>query len=100
MSHGFPVHRELAHGHEVSLATRQSAHAVDERQLVAAARLVLQNAAFDSASVSLAVVDDATIHELNRRYLDHDWPTDVLSFVLDRHDGRVEGEVILSAAPG
>ena len=42
---------------------------------------------FTSATISLAVVDDATIHELNRQYLDHDWPTDVLSFVLDEHDG-------------
>ena len=38
---------------------------------------------FDSATISLAVVDDDTIHELNRRHLDHDWPTDVLSFVLE-----------------
>ena len=38
-----------------------------------------------------------TIHELNRRYLNHDWPTDVLSFVLDERDGHLEGEVIFSA---
>jgi probable rRNA maturation factor len=47
--------------------------------------------------VSLAVVDDPTIHALNRRYLNHDWPTDVLSFVLTEHDRHLEGEVIISA---
>ena len=52
---------------------------------------------FDSARLSLAVVDDPTIHELNRRHLNHDWPTDVLSFVLEERDGHLEGEVILSA---
>ena len=42
-------------------------------------------------------MDDETIHELNRRLLDHDWPTDVLSFVLEDDGDHLEGEVILSA---
>ena len=29
--------------------------------------------------------------------MNHDWPTDVLSFVLDDDDGHLEGEVIISA---
>ncbi|MGQ9520224.1 MAG: rRNA maturation RNase YbeY [Candidatus Fervidibacter sp.] len=32
--------------------------------------------------VSLVLCDDDTIHELNLRYLGHDYPTDVLSFPL------------------
>jgi probable rRNA maturation factor len=83
--------------YRVSVANQQLRHAVDELQLVEAARAVLRQSRFDSATISLAVVDDATIHELNRRYLDHDWPTDVLSFVLDEADGHLEGEVIISA---
>jgi probable rRNA maturation factor len=81
----------------VALANQQSIHAIDGDQLMAAARSVLSESEFKSAAISLAVVDDATIHELNRRYLDHDWPTDVLGFVLDDHNGHLEGEVILSA---
>ena len=45
--------------------------------------MILQGAAVRRARVSLAVVDDATIHRLNRRYLDQDCATDVLSFNLD-----------------
>ena len=37
------------------------------------------------------------IHELNRRYLNHDWPTDVLSFTLDDDDDGLAGEIIVSA---
>lgn len=62
-----------------------------------------------SAEISVAVVDNATIWRLNRRHLQHDYPTDVLSFLLDsdpelppltgrRGAGRrIEGEVIVSA---
>ena len=57
----------------------------------------MQDSAFSSAAISLAVVDDETIHELNRRHLDHDWPTDVLSFVLEDDGDHLEGEVIISA---
>lgn len=37
------------------------------------------------------------MRELNARYLNHDWPTDVLSFVLDASDESIDGEVIVSA---
>jgi probable rRNA maturation factor len=81
----------------ISLANEQRSHAVDDELLIAAARAVLEDSHFNSAQLSLAVVDDATIHELNRRHLNHDWPTDVLSFVLNDRDGHLEGEVIISA---
>ena len=44
----------------------------------------------------MAVVDDPTIHELNRRFLAHDYPTDVLSFVLEESAEALEGEIIVS----
>ena len=47
--------------------------------------------------LSVAVVDDPTIHELNRQFLDHDYPTDVLSFLLERDGDALEGEVVVSA---
>jgi probable rRNA maturation factor len=81
----------------ISVANEQSRHAVDEQALVAAARNVLNDSRFDSANIGLAIVDDTTIHELNRRHLSHDWPTDVLSFVLDESHSHLEGEVIISA---
>jgi probable rRNA maturation factor len=82
---------------EISLTNQQSRHDVDERRLMDAARAVLQDSAYSSAAISLAVVNDDTIHELNRRHLEHDWPTDVLSFVLDDDGDHLEGEVVLSA---
>lgn len=59
---------------------------------------ILADAGFSAGSISVAIVDDATIHQLNRQYLDHDWPTDVLSFLLeeDRAAGWLNGEVVVS----
>ncbi len=59
---------------------------------------ILADAGFQQGSISVAVVDDPTMHELNRRYLQHDYPTDVLSFVMecDREHHRLDGEIIVS----
>ena len=42
---------------------------------------------------------DARMHALNRQYLQHDYPTDVLSFVLDHDEAArsLDGEIIASS---
>jgi len=97
MAPGFRARDASRSGFELSLTNQQSAHAVDEGRLLDAARRVLADSKFASATISLAVVDDATIHTLNRQFLNHDWPTDVLSFALDVTESHLNGEVVLSA---
>ena len=80
----------------VNIINEQSALEVDEARLRTAVRAVLDRAAVDEASISLAIVEDHTIRELNRRYLNHDETTDVLSFNLNREGEGLEGELILS----
>src|SRR3954469_8982014 len=82
---------------EVLISNGQSLHPVDEEQLKAAAMAVLRDSDFTSAMISLAVVDDAAMQELNRQFLNHDYPTDVLSFALQDDGDHLEGEVIISA---
>ncbi|WP_054682874.1 rRNA maturation RNase YbeY [Rhodothermus marinus] len=43
--------------------------------------------------LSLVLADHATVRELNRTYLGHDYDTDVLSFPLSEKPGVVEGEI-------
>lgn len=70
----------------------------DRRRLAAIAGRVLAGERVDRAEVSIAVVDDPTIHQVNRRHLGHDAPTDVISFPLSEPgDGRLSGELIVSA---
>ncbi|MEX2111701.1 MAG: rRNA maturation RNase YbeY [Pirellulales bacterium] len=81
----------------IEISNRQSSVRCDARRMHQAAEAILRDAGVSDARLSLAVVDDPTIHQLNRRFLDHDFPTDVLSFLLEREGDRLEGEVIVSA---
>ena len=80
----------------IEISNRQSLLSIDSERLRGAVAAVLEEEGIKSAAVSIAVVDDSTIHDLNRRFLNHDEPTDVISFLLDDTDG-LEGDVIASA---
>ncbi|MBI3837116.1 MAG: rRNA maturation RNase YbeY [Planctomycetia bacterium] len=81
----------------IEISNRQQMLEFDEARLKRAVEAVITEARITEAEVSIALVDDATIHVLNRQYLAHDYPTDVLSFALERDERRLEGEVIASA---
>lgn len=82
---------------EIAICNEQDLLALDEDRWQQAITLVLEEAGIRQAAVSLALVDDAAIHELNRRYLAHDEPTDVLSFLLESGPAVLEGEIVASA---
>lgn len=46
--------------------------------------------------VSVCLVDDKRIKELNRKYLGKDYPTDVLAFNLSRGKGDISCEIVVS----
>ena len=78
--------------------TRSLLRPADRPRLADVARRVLEAEGVARAEVSIAVVDDPTIHGVNRRHLDHDCPTDVISFLLsDPGDEVLSGELIVSA---
>lgn len=81
----------------ISLNNSQATLAIDEQQLIDAAAAILRDAHIGQGSFSIAVVDDEQMHQLNRQFLKHDYPTDVLSFALEERSGYLEGEVIVSA---
>jgi probable rRNA maturation factor len=82
----------------IAIHNQQEAVAIDFRRLREVARTVLDGEGQPDAEVSLAFVDNATIHTLNKRYLDHDEPTDVLSFPLsDPKAKRLSGELVIGA---
>jgi probable rRNA maturation factor len=97
---------------EIEVNDSQRALKVNRKRLAELARSVLGNEKCLSAVISLTLVDNRMIHELNVRYLQHDYPTDVLSFLLEcevdpkmlpipktaprGYGKRLEGEIIVS----
>ena len=81
---------------EIDIQDRQSALAIDETRLAEAIRKVALDHGFQVGEVGIVVVDDPTIHQINRDHLQHDYPTDVISFVFTAEDGELEGEIIVS----
>jgi probable rRNA maturation factor len=81
----------------VAITNRQRTLPVDRRRLRRAVQRIIRDAQIAAARISLAIVDDPTIAELHRRFLDDPSPTDVLSFVLESSAETLEGEVVVSA---
>lgn len=61
--------------------------------LEAAVRAVLEWEGVAEGEVSLTLLSDAAIRELNREHLSHDYPTDVLAFALWSTGEPVLGDV-------
>lgn len=81
---------------KISIATPQEIVEVDRGKMREAARAVLAGEGVKDYEISLAFVDNPTIHQLNQRYLDHDEPTDVLSFPLSEPKAkRLAGELVI-----
>jgi probable rRNA maturation factor len=105
--------------YRVAISDQQSTLNIDRAWVRKVVRRALKDETVASAEISIAIVDDTEMRELNRRHLNHDYETDVLSFVLEvtRTDGadnsapagdsasapprrgrglRIEGEIIVS----
>ena len=85
----------------LSIKNQQEAVPLDFQGLKAAARAVLEGEGIPSAKVAFAFMDDATIHLLNKRHLDHDEPTDVLTFPYSVPKAtKLEGDIAVGAWVG
>lgn len=74
--------------YRVSISNEQKSLKLDSRKLVRAARDVLRDERVAQAEISIALLDDESIHAINLEYLGHDYPPDVLSFVLEEEGGE------------
>ncbi|MCI0377058.1 MAG: rRNA maturation RNase YbeY [Gemmataceae bacterium] len=81
---------------KISIACPQEKVAIDRRRLREIAQLVLAGENHTDYEISLAFVDNPTIHRLNKQFLEHDEPTDVLSFPLSEPNAKkLAGELVI-----
>ena len=69
---------------------------VDPSMLVAVAKEIFKDFGFEKSELSIALVDDANIRRINNDYLQHDYETDVISFVIDATEDSIVGQLIVS----
>ena len=81
---------------KISVHSPQETVPVDKGRVREIARTVLEGEDVKDYEISLAFVDNTTIHRLNKQYLDHDEPTDVLSFPYSAGNAKkLEGELVV-----
>jgi probable rRNA maturation factor len=82
---------------EIEVSDTQAHMQVNHADVIQLVRQVLLAENRASASISIALVDNDTIHRLNRLHLGHDWPTDVITFPLSGPgEPALSGELVVS----
>lgn len=71
---------------------------VEKNRIQEICEKILADAGIVRGRIGIVLVDNETIHKLNLDFLQHDYPTDVISFQVesDLEHGFLEGEVIAS----
>jgi probable rRNA maturation factor len=81
---------------KIAIAVPQEIVPIDRARMREVVRAVLDGEVVAEADISLAFVDNPTIHRLNKQFLEHDDPTDVLSFPLSGPGARkLAGELVV-----
>ncbi len=79
----------------ISIQNRQDKLKVDQRRLRRSLKTLLAEMDQKDGEISLVLVDDAQIREINRTYLDRDRPTNVISFAMTEGEfGHVNPDVL------
>ncbi|MBE0575090.1 MAG: rRNA maturation RNase YbeY [Desulfuromonadales bacterium] len=87
---------------KIAIENRQSKQQIRKVPLRKAARKILSVSGCPDAQLSILIVDDVMIQEINRDYLGKDRPTNVISFAMQEGEGAgvqpdLLGDVVISA---
>ena len=85
---------------EIDISNDQPHVRIDTDALTLAIEKALEIEQVHSAVLSVSIVDNAAIHRINRDHLQHDFPTDVISFQLDFTRAREDGGETDQNRPG
>jgi len=77
---------------KISLAERRKIN----KGLKELTSLVSKEEKFDPENINFIFCDDIFIRKINRKYLGHDYETDILTFFDEDESGITEGELLIS----
>ena len=86
----------------IQIEIEQKEHPIKKEKLKKAAQTILNALECPDAELSVLIVDDTRIQDLNRDYLKRDNPTNVISFAMQEGEGgalnpQLLGDVVISA---
>ncbi len=89
----------------IDIINQQELITIDEKEMLGWAETALGCLQRDECELSVVVVDNAHIHELNKLYLNRDRPTNVISFPQQEGEGWIGasdgvthlGDIVISA---
>ena len=87
---------------KITIENRQARQKIRKVLLRKVARKILSASGCPDSQLSILIVDDAMIQEINRDYLGKDRPTNVISFAMQEGEGSgvqpdLLGDVVISA---
>ena len=88
-----------ASGLYLEILNEQEEIPIEEERIRCVCETILADAGILLGRLGVVIVDNETIHNLNKDFLQHDYPTDVISFQVESElaNGYLEGEVVVSA---
>lgn len=103
MERGLPPLTDFSHSASVDVAIEAELPESDPESVSSlvtdirhAVKSAVESRGFCRGRIGVLVTDNKTIRELNERHLNHDYPTDVISFTYSRSQHAVEGELVVS----
>jgi probable rRNA maturation factor len=87
---------------EVQIGNRQSIHRISKKKIRQTASVILNALDYPDAELSILIVDDQQIAQLNRQYLNREGPTNVIAFSMRQGQfsdiaPNLLGDVVISA---
>lgn len=82
----------------IEISVQMPMDCIDESLLKQGIERILYDEGVRHAEISLAIVGDTEIHRVNREFLGHDYPTDVISFLLSDPDS-IENQEPVTDSP-
>jgi len=81
----------------LEILDEQDELAVNLERVRTVCEAILADAKIRSGRINVVLVNSDTILQFNRDFLQHDYPTDTISFPIEdrRHEGHLEGEVLV-----